>query len=82
MTEFSGDISKLKDSFISEGPSSVGFDLDEGKVRIKVIKVGGLILSCVSSVACRFVCRKLLVPLSCFMPQKLANDLHPIQEKQ
>lgn len=30
VSEFSSDISKFKESFINEGPSSIGFDLDAG----------------------------------------------------
>lgn len=30
VSDFSKDISKFKESFINEGPSSIGFDLDAG----------------------------------------------------
>lgn len=32
--DFTKDISKFKESFINEGPSSVGTDLDAGNVRV------------------------------------------------
>ena len=54
MTEFSGDIHKFKESFIEEGPSSVGTDLDSGKRHIY-----GLYVKCdsVFSKTLLFVCK-------------------------